>query len=245
MNRILTYFKSLLETLLSWPYFWILFFPRRITQLISHFGTPFRPGFKPSLINILMWWPALIMKVIDLTGAGELLGLVGMVFKPNTRRLTDKEIREARKVLGNTMMYRFIRVDDKSLLAIILDRFTSSGGLGVTLFHTIKFSRTPNTEHNPREMAWLIHELVHVAQYERTGGSYIPEAILAINTTGYEYGGGKALHGKVFREFNREHQAEIIRDGYLRLLREENKKDKVPYLNDYKRMIQAAAKGEY
>jgi hypothetical protein len=71
--------------------------------------------------------------------------------------------------------------------------------------------------------ALLIHELVHVWQYQRLGFRYIPQALRAqASGAGYDYGGTEALYrarreGKTLFDFNLEQQADIIAD-YFRLL---------------------------
>jgi hypothetical protein len=61
--------------------------------------------------------------------------------------------------------------------------------------------------------------LVHVYQYERTGGLYVAEAIHAQYTTGYNYGTPDDLvqclaTGICYRNFNREQQAQLVQDYY-------------------------------
>jgi len=65
----------------------------------------------------------------------------------------------------------------------------------------------------------LIHELMHVWQYERIGAMYIPLALRAQHTTvGYNYGGVSYLkHNghKGLWDFNLEQQADLVADYYL------------------------------
>ncbi|MEM9848526.1 MAG: hypothetical protein AAF847_11590 [Bacteroidota bacterium] len=68
----------------------------------------------------------------------------------------------------------------------------------------------------------LVHELVHVWQYQHFGAVYIPRALWAQGTReGYNYGGIEALlvakkTGKKFWEFNYEQQGDIVSD-YFRI----------------------------
>ncbi|MEL6717261.1 MAG: hypothetical protein AAFP82_00945 [Bacteroidota bacterium] len=68
----------------------------------------------------------------------------------------------------------------------------------------------------------LIHELVHVWQYQHLGAAYIPRALWAQRTQeGYNYGGVTALQmaiqtNKKFWEFNYEQQGDIVAD-YFRI----------------------------
>ncbi|MEM9886383.1 MAG: hypothetical protein AAF849_10855 [Bacteroidota bacterium] len=68
----------------------------------------------------------------------------------------------------------------------------------------------------------LIHELVHVWQYQHFGAAYIPRALWAQRTPeAYDYGGVEALliakqNGQKFWEFNYEQQGDIVSD-YFRI----------------------------
>jgi len=65
----------------------------------------------------------------------------------------------------------------------------------------------------------LVHELVHVRQFENVGSVYIWQALRAQRTNGYGYGGPKQLtedrsNGMHFRDYNREQQGQIAQDYY-------------------------------
>lgn len=62
-------------------------------------------------------------------------------------------------------------------------------------------------------MKWLIHELTHIAQMEHAGSQYLVEAFYAQATEGYEYTPGEKLH---MRDYNREQQASIVADYYIK-----------------------------
>jgi hypothetical protein len=97
-------------------------------------------------------------------------------------------------------------------------------------------------------MAWLVHELGHVWQYEHVGSQYIGEALHAQATAGYVYGvddsysnnaNGTALAtaraaGKTLADFNREQQASIAQHYYLRLTSGLGTADWQPYIDDFK-----------
>ena len=146
-----------------------------------------------------------------------------MIIKVNTRGLSDVEIQEARKVFGDSLSYWRIRIDEWSLIAQIgkwvADRRAGKdvGHMAITVFNTIKFSRRIDTVLGNRYMAWLIHELTHVAQNEHAGSQYLGEALHAQATTGYDYGGPDSLPGRHFANFNREQQGDIARDYYRSL----------------------------
>jgi hypothetical protein len=112
--------------------------------------------------------------------------------------------------------------------------------MGVTTAHTINFNKKIAAAPGNGDMAWLIHELGHVAQYTYVGIQYMGEAIHAQATGGYAYGGGAALAGKKLSDFNREQQADIMRDYYRLVVYGSS-----PYAADYTRMRNEAVSGKF
>lgn len=168
------------------------------------------------------WVGRLITKLLDVIGIGEIMDLLWQIIKFNTRTLSSTEIAEAKKVFGSSISYWQVRIDEYSLIAWIGSLFSGGGGMGVTTFHTINFNHKIKTAPGNSDMAWLIHELTHVSQYEHVGSQYMGEALHAQATGGYGYGGEPALlaafaAGKHLRDFNREQQGDIARDFYLAL----------------------------
>lgn len=183
------------------------------------------------IIGGAAWVGRLFTKLLDLFGVGELLDLIFQIIKVNTRKLNGVEQAEAQKVFGSSIAYWKVRIDEISLIAKIGAAF-QGGNLGVVLFHTVNFSRPISAAPGNGDMAWLIHELVHVAQMEQVGMQYIGEAIYGQITAGYSYGGGAGLLGKNLRDFNREQQGDIIKDYYRFVLYGSS-----PYAAEYHRMI--------
>lgn len=166
------------------------------------------------------WVGRLITKLLDVIGLGEIMDLLWQIIKFNTRTLSSTEIAEAKKVFGSSISYWQVRIDEYSLIAWIGSLFSGGGGMGVTTFHTINFNHKIKTAPGNSDMAWLIHELTHVSQYEHVGSQYMGEALHAQATGGYGYGGEAGLlaafaAGKHLRDFNREQQGDIARDFYL------------------------------
>jgi hypothetical protein len=85
------------------------------------------------------------------------------------------------------------------------------------------------TTHDPanplwlRDMGWLMHELTHAWQYQHDGLIYLYQAVFKSPTYQYASSGesqdnalkGFSKAGKVFRDFNREQQGDIVRDYYF------------------------------
>lgn len=160
------------------------------------------------------WAGRLVAKLFDLVGFGEILDLLWQIIKFNTRTLTDVEIKEAKRVFGDSLSYWQVRIDEASLIALIGAWAKKSKGMGVTLFHTINFNKKISAKPGNNDMAWLIHELTHVAQMEHVGMQYIGEAVHAQATAGYKYTLDPKKH---LRDYNREQQGDIARDYYVAL----------------------------
>ena len=88
-------------------------------------------------------------------------------------------------------------------------------------------------------MAWLMHELTHAWQYQHDGIIYLYQAVFKSPTYRYAPDGkqGEALkgfskEGKVFRDFNREQQGDIVRDYYYYLVQNADVSAWEPYLKE-------------
>jgi hypothetical protein len=153
----------------------------------------------------------LIVDFVSMIGAGEGLQYLWGVFN-HMRPLSAEEICASQVVHPSGMIpYDKVRVDDQSLLTKI------NGGRAVTTMHII---------HAPADFPLdvVVHELTHVAQYEKVGAKYLPEAAHAQATEGYDYIGAGHKYANIrqartkgarFKDFNREQQAQIAEDYYL------------------------------
>jgi len=143
----------------------------------------------------------------DLLFFPEILMLLNRTFKPNTRRLTEREIALARSVFGETIDYQKVRVDERSHIGCRQYRFAYVG------FHFVNSWGKLSDPH-------FIHEMVHVWQFQRLGSIYIPRALWAQRTAeGYNYGGIAALQkaveqGRTLADFNYEQQGDIVADYF-------------------------------
>jgi hypothetical protein len=166
--------------------------------------------------DVGIWLIVLLFRVFDLFGVPELWSfLLQMVC--HVTPLTGQEIGTAAGILGPiAIRYADVRIAEGGALNLI---FARNGGRAFTTFHTVNLPRTgPHCREN---FEILLHELVHVYQYERTGGLYVAEAIYAQNTTGYSYGSPDDLvqclaTGACYRNFNREQQAQMVQDYFVR-----------------------------
>jgi len=167
------------------------------------------------LLGGLKWLGAMVLYLFEFLGGGERLELVwGLIFR--LRRLTSAEVAASLEVhVSGQIPYWQVRVDEDSVLLRI----------GTTLARWFKSPVSPeaittmHVLHLPKGYApsGVVHELTHVAQYEKVGAIYIPQALHAQQTSGYDYGDPTQVRnaGGHFSSLNREQQASICEDYYL------------------------------
>lgn len=151
-------------------------------------------------------------KILDICRFPEFMDFLWQTIKPSSRRLTQVEEQEARKVFGDSINYKQVHIDEKSLIAWLGAKKHKCLGMGITSFRTINFNKKIKTVPGNSDMKWLIHELAHVSQMEHVGSKYMIEASYARATEGYGYALGAKPH---FRDYNREQQASIAADYYI------------------------------
>jgi hypothetical protein len=136
------------------------------------------------------------------------------------RRMTEYEIRQAKRVFKDALDYSKVWIKDGSLSA----KTMSVGGYARTIGNTINFP-----DGGSRDMAFMIHELTHCWQYQKTGWTYAPKALWAQIAEGYSYTeNGKSADdsltdaraaGKTLYDYNKEQQGDILSDYFKRLQR--------------------------
>jgi hypothetical protein len=113
--------------------------------------------------------------------------------------------------------------------------------LGNTCYFPIKLKTDdPADPFCLRDMAWLMHELTHAWQYQHDGIIYLYQAVFKSPTYQYVPPGedqdsalkGFSKAGKVFRDFNREQQGDIVRDYYFALQQNRDVSAWDPYLKE-------------
>jgi len=158
-----------------------------------------------SIPIFITWVVELQFLIFDLFGISELYETFADFLKYKTRPLKDWEIELAKEYFGDSLEYKLIRIDETA--RVVSKRMK----VCYVSFHTIN-------NWGPILNSTFIHELVHVWQYEKMGGKYIPKALKAQNSQmGYNYGGITLLeqHSKKgLNAFNLEQQADIIGDHY-------------------------------
>lgn len=161
-----------------------------------------------------------------------------------TRPLSPSEIAEARKVFGDGLDYDQARVAEgayfpPNFIADIGAFFQGKKRTwdnAITVGNTAYFPRLLRTDPASLEagelvdIAWLMHELTHVWQFQQVGWRYLYETIRVqaqLGMEAYNYTGkhkSKKLamrsaqqENKRFEDFNYEQQGDIVRDYYFAL----------------------------
>jgi hypothetical protein len=162
-----------------------------------------------------LWALKVVLHLFEAVGGMEALQLIwGVIFRMRT--LTGAERLASEDVHGKGLIpYWKVRVDENSYLIKIGQALaklfgTKTSPAAITTMHVI---------HAPKRLSLpiAVHELTHVAQYEKVGGIYMPQALHGQGTSmGYNYGhlGTALAAGKQFKDFNREQQASICEDYY-------------------------------
>lgn len=160
----------------------------------------------------------LFLEALDLVGMPEIFAFLWRMVT-RVSPLTGEEIAAASLVLGPAALrYQDVRVAQGGLLRWVFKR---NGNRAFATFHTVNLPE--QGYHERANVEIVVHEIIHVYQYERAGSRYFAEALLGQHEEGYNYGGPEGLiaavaKGKRFADFNREQQAQIAQD-YLAALR--------------------------
>ena len=127
---------------------------------------------------------------------------------PSTRPLLDSEVELLRKVFGSGLKYPLVRLTRMSTVVAAVN-----GSRAFTLRNTIHL---PAKAYNAMAQypSLLVHEMVHVWQYQHEGWTYAPDAVWAqIGGDGYDF--AKALRqGKPWKKMNPEQQGQMIQEAF-------------------------------
>jgi hypothetical protein len=134
---------------------------------------------------------------------------VGTTVKlPDKRPLSENELQAARKVFASSLNYLLVRIEKMGTLTELIN-----GNRAYTLGNSITL---PSKAYVAPEqyLHIVIHELVHVWQYQHGGWGYVPNAAWA-QTLGDGYDFAKALRdGKPWTKMNPEQQAQMIQEAF-------------------------------
>lgn len=175
--------------------------PQRIGRVFQHVGR--------FCWSSIQWWLEMLYLVLDVVGLPEIYETLADWFKWNSRTLRPEEFELLYPIFGDTIHYDRVRIDERAFIG------PPQMNICYVSFYTI------NTwgEMNP---ALLIHEMVHIWQFQQWGSVYIPRALRAqASKEGYNYGGAPqvanwARQDGRLEDFNPEQQADLVAD-YWRL----------------------------
>lgn len=159
--------------------------------------------------KILYWILEVVIVLLEILGIGEIYETICDFTKPNTRPLHQWEIEMAKTIFGDSINYHRVRIDETAYL-------------GPKQHHFCYVSFYMINSWGAMQNSTLIHELVHVWQYENMGAVYMPRALWAQTTKeGYNYGGKdnlklSLLTQRTLFDYNLEQQGDIIAD-YFRI----------------------------
>lgn len=168
--------------------------------------------------------------------------------------MTEIEIEEAKQVFIESIQYDRVWIYETAKLPNWVAKAGSwmqkqppPKNNAITLGNRVLFPvilKTRNNDlvnHNFGDMAWFIHELTHVWQYQQFGIRYLYDALvvqLKYGAKSYDYGGKSGLlqafeTGKTLFDFNPEQQADIARDFYLLFKQGEESSAWRPFIDQF------------
>ncbi len=199
---------------------YIRLFPWRVYRIFKYLIKGFlRPSYlsftwwKNFLLHgrpvqkIFYWFAEVAICILEFFGIAEIYETICDFSKPKTRPLHNWEIKIAKEVFGNSINYKRVRIDESAYIGPKQHYFCY-----VSFYIINSWGAMRNST--------LIHELVHVWQYQNMGAVYMPRALWAQSTReGYNYGGIDNLKLCLAKEeslfdFNLEQQGDIVADYF-------------------------------
>jgi hypothetical protein len=171
------------------------------------------------------------------------------------RSLTAVEIQEAQIVFQGSLTYGRVSVAENvgwpnwiGRLGARLQGTTLTANNAVTLGNQVTFPVALNTSlediqaNRLSDIAWLIHELTHVLQFQKVGFIYLFQALaeqIRHGSEAYDYGGESGLteaRAKGFgaKDFKREQQGNLARDYYLRAKSNKDLTAWEPFISEFR-----------
>ena len=156
------------------------------------------------------WFGDGIFYLMDLLLLPEVYESFLLLGKPEIRPLTDSETYTAQRFFASSLDYESVRINNQMLSSL------KKKAYAYVSINTINYDRHISDP-------ILIHELVHVWQYQKYGSMYIYRALSAQRTKeGYDYGGVEGLYKAMLVQaklvdFNFKQQGAILED-YCRIL---------------------------
>ena len=123
-----------------------------------------------------------VLKIVDLFQIPKILQVL-LRLLTHASILTAEELEAAGSVLGpEAVQYPKVRIAEGGVMTVV---FKINGDREMTLFRTINL---PAKGHHSRgHLNLLVHEMVHVKQFEKVGSVYLSQAVRAQKTKSYTY----------------------------------------------------------
>lgn len=189
-------------------------YPKRILRIIAHI-IPFlhnKNRLQSKVPND--WFGDLFFYLLDVILIPEIYEFIHILIRPNTRLLTEKEKNIVTTYFGQSIDSSNVKLNSK------MNKKIEKFAYAYVSLNTINYRGSIS-------IPILVHELVHVWQYQKYGSMYVYRSLHAQRTKeAYDYGGLEGLYNdmtkqKRITDYNFEQQAAIVED-YCRLLKDSN-----------------------
>ncbi len=173
--------------------------PSRFFRL---FSLPFSPFYQWQ--NGGSVWRSVPFLIADCFFIFDVYEILSAFYKSKTRPLTDDEILRGSKIFKQKIDYQLVMIDE-------------TAEIGCKKMQIIYVSFNTINSWGAMTDDILIHELVHVWQYQHFGAGYIACALKAqASKAGYNYAHTEGwLEKQHFLDFNAEQQGDIVQDFFL------------------------------
>ncbi len=191
--------------------------PKRFARLFNHFLRPWKNEYTwymllhhRYLLFIIHFVFEIPLLVFDILGIPEWVSCAQSILKKDARELLDYEIELAREIFKDNLNLAKVRVDQNSKVG------THGGKYAFVTFYYINCI-------GHMRIAIVIHELVHILQFEQDGSRYAFRNVIAhLLPKTYDYGGIvkiKEVLSKpsLIHSLNYEQRADIFSDYCLLL----------------------------
>ncbi len=187
-------------------------------------------------MRLLLYWLFVCGSYLfDLFGGPEIVQFI-LRASSSGRPLSVEEIQAIKTVLGpQSIRLGDVRVASGGSLSPV---FRLNKNRAFATWHTVNLPSK-----GVDDIPLIVHELVHIYQYERVGSLYIGQGLWAQVRQGraaYDYGGPDGLKadraaGKHLNDYNREQQCQIVQDYFSFLQANGNVDAFGPYISELKK----------
>ena len=187
---------------------------RLVRHVLSPMKDPYLKGLKKQHkmgLLVVLYIAEIPLLFFDLIGLPEVFALFQSLFKKSSRSLYDHEIKLAQTIFGDEFYLTKARIDEQSRVG------THGGKYAFVSYYYINCQGRLN-------LPILIHELVHILQFEQIGSPYAIRNMMAhIFPPTYNYGGLERIlsivdHPDDVHLLNYEQRADIFSDYCLLLM---------------------------